>query len=770
MTLKDEDESESGFHVPERGEPAGFISLASHVFIFMDKHLPQLMTLDPLKDEQMKILANIISDLDSSSSSSDNSESETIQRQQQQQNLDDLEYHLSNLYVEFSTTLATFTHNLNFRLSERLKFSLLAYLGVDIKGSKYPLQIPSRTLSVVGKVILTCESMDFTQIWNLAIDALSEEDAENEEDLNVEHAQLLLLLFHSLTLMQKKSILLKTSKSLISAQLGPKNLVKVTRLAQLFEYQLRHLYEPPKELLEQVDSNIFNQYKTAKKSNFLENHEYDQSVRYYQLWNSQYAYTELTPKLDGLAVSFLLGDHENYERIYEAFLGFMGVLDKELDDEMKKFFFRNVWRILQSLPPSKKFFGADNLKFENYDPRRNLQILCLLEKIEIHKSYIQWIKDGLIKQGLTQSKAESLIENFTNSNFSLSLLMNFFEHTQKTAGFLASAGDRIMLDLLTGRAQKLSDGEEISEILSKLLRSTADLVKKLLLSRRDSNSLKNCLAICGKKFDKTSNLSSTIRENLPEDLSKNLKDYEKIGESTLGEISTNTHAILKFHLHKENDLKSAKRLLFILAKLASAKNLNATFLTTDILADFFDLKQNSTTSTLKMYQHCLEKCYEIATATEDVVNPNILIGVAEFIGEKLFEDEVGKTALENFFECNDKLMNILFASDSFKSVEYSSAVFKLFRKLFESDERWIEVSNLARIPGKELDSWLQNLVTFDNRRLLQSLSKFVVKDEDKGEEVAVHLLKCLMPMASKILNASPAEVAQQVLYWIIHIQ
>ena len=60
-----------GVLVPSKGEPAGFISLASHVLIFMNKHL--LTSESPLvkayvrvglSEAQMSSLAAIIVDLD----------------------------------------------------------------------------------------------------------------------------------------------------------------------------------------------------------------------------------------------------------------------------------------------------------------------------------------------------------------------------------------------------------------------------------------------------------------------------------------------------------------------------------------------------------------------------------------------------------------------------------------------------------------------------------------------------------------------------------
>lgn len=107
-------------------------------------------------------------------------------------------------------------------------------------------------------------------IWHRLINTLVDNvvnppptlDVENE-DLNVEHAQLLLFLFHSLNLMQKKSVLLITACGVIKcadvlSNLGasspPKDtqLLHLSRLLLMLEYLVKHLYDAPPYLLEQV--------------------------------------------------------------------------------------------------------------------------------------------------------------------------------------------------------------------------------------------------------------------------------------------------------------------------------------------------------------------------------------------------------------------------------------------------------------------------------------------------------------------------------------
>lgn len=77
-------------------------------------------------------------------------------------------------------------------------------------------------------------------------------------DLNVEHAQLVLILFHSLNFMQKKSVLLVTGSGAVRCSEAVKTpmkdsqLLHLSRLLLLLEYMMKHLYGAPPALLEQV--------------------------------------------------------------------------------------------------------------------------------------------------------------------------------------------------------------------------------------------------------------------------------------------------------------------------------------------------------------------------------------------------------------------------------------------------------------------------------------------------------------------------------------
>lgn len=95
-------------------------------------------------------------------------------------------------------------------------------------------------------------------------------------DLNVEHAQLVLFLFHSLNLMQKKSVLLVTGSGAVrcseavKAPMKDSQLLHLSRLLLLLEYMMKHLYDAHPVLLEQVRLIYF--YYTIFVCKFYELH------------------------------------------------------------------------------------------------------------------------------------------------------------------------------------------------------------------------------------------------------------------------------------------------------------------------------------------------------------------------------------------------------------------------------------------------------------------------------------------------------------------
>ena len=483
-------------------EPAGFISLASHIFIFLNKHIlsnesqyVKKCISSGLKEPQMFVIADIVKDLDlqeynnatvlqcfHSNESNLNCNVHRKDRLNNNGNRTSINQQaLGSLYTEFSTTIATFSHNLLAYgvLTSKLQNSLLAHLSVspwvennsvtDSEGPyfakqgnfEWPLRVNSRTLALLAQVLLlrqnavneessgsrdtasgtllpsvTRQTNTYIVIWEKVLSTLTkcifEEKDKSHEDLNVEHAQLLLMLFHALGLMQKKQVLIFAGNCLIKVasivkcgqsagskmqrRLRTDQVFHVSRLVLLFEYIMTHLYEPPKQLLDQVQSNIFKkQYNPpqagASSTLNLKYHgfktiednvsQYEgkmemKSPSFFNLFalpaensSDQQLQGEgfTTPnKLDGLACSFVLGtpDALQYGQLYQSLIDILQVVhqtctttksekliaaatDRSVnttyEDKVKTFkhlaavqyCFSLTWRLLQSMPPSVEF-------------------------------------------------------------------------------------------------------------------------------------------------------------------------------------------------------------------------------------------------------------------------------------------------------------------------------------------------------------------------------------------------------------------------------
>ena len=113
--------------------------------------------------------------------------------------------------------------------------------------------------------------------------------------------------------------------------------LQITRLVQLFEYMMRNLYEPPKQLLEQVQTNIFKRHSSTFVKFFTSNTRtvgggYLNSQKFYSLYpmaehNNQ---APEVPKLDGLACSFILGtpDSLDYNILYQSLIDLLQVFQR----------------------------------------------------------------------------------------------------------------------------------------------------------------------------------------------------------------------------------------------------------------------------------------------------------------------------------------------------------------------------------------------------------------------------------------------------------
>ncbi|KAL3276929.1 hypothetical protein HHI36_012295 [Cryptolaemus montrouzieri] len=441
--------------VPEKGEANSYISLATNIFSFLNKHFlcsksPFVMRYvkQGLTEQQMIILAAIIRDLDRETS---RTEVGTISVYFGAQ--------LGQLYCEFSGALTRFTHNLithcNFN---SLQTCLLNHLGVSPWNNEaWPLQVYPRTLAVLAQVLLLRpqneKEASVISIWHRLVNTLIENvlntspnvlDADNE-DLNVEHAQVLLYLFHSLNLMQKKSVVLLLAGGILRCSevargpLRDTQLLHLSRLLLLFDYIMKHLYDAPSSLLEQIQWNLFystnlntdkdkennmtrmytswqeieDNYKKSANSD-----EFAMKPRFYVLTSFENNNQD-SPKLDGLACNFILGtpDKLRYPLLLDALIEILNITHVATGPSKMtvlglcatQYCFTICWRLLQLLPPSTTYMEK-LAAGENISPGPLMLNSLIWGPRTNHKNFSRWLKDCLVKQGMYTQHSDKLLK------------------------------------------------------------------------------------------------------------------------------------------------------------------------------------------------------------------------------------------------------------------------------------------------------------------------------------------------------------------------
>lgn len=267
-------------------EPHEYLELSAQIFSFLDKFFSQKhfyiqrYVKAGLSDQQMVLLANILKDLDRDSARGELENVNNIN------NSEVNSWHTA--MIRFSGTVGRYLHNLISAnlVTETLQSNLLQHLGIlpwPTETNVWPLQVYSSTLSVLVQIILLKPAQEkeaaCISVWHRLINTLVEgvcgtsstnPPSDNDyEDLNIEHAQLLLFLFHSLNLMQKKSILLLTAGGIIRCAemcreskggkvLRNSQIMLLSRLLLFLEYLMKHLYNAPPDLLDQVRWNLFS--------------------------------------------------------------------------------------------------------------------------------------------------------------------------------------------------------------------------------------------------------------------------------------------------------------------------------------------------------------------------------------------------------------------------------------------------------------------------------------------------------------------------------
>ncbi|ESP04880.1 hypothetical protein LOTGIDRAFT_156120, partial [Lottia gigantea] len=524
---------DSSYLIPDKREPDGFVSLATSILNFSNTYLINSSDIQvrklfkkSLNEEHAVSLATLIKELDRECTKTGS----------------------DKVFDGISVALAKFNHSLIATecLSEALQSIIsrpLALVGVP------------PNLAVLAEILLLKQQKEREQelpttncdkavieVWTRFLMTLKnsicnfDNKSEQFEDLNVEHIQLLLFLFHSLPLMQKKQLLLNLAQTVITV--AKKDKVKLeesvplplSRLMLIFEYMLHYFYDPPTSLIEKVQWNLFTvytippgqdreSYNLSKSTQFFPCREVEDNFRknltpqeqhevgvlkprFYNLGPGDINNQE-APKIDGFACSFLISNPDvlDYNQLYDSCIALLlagSRCDKAkekltlLDASAMHYHFLLMWRLLSCLPPSieyMKILKEGTLQLGNGHILHNLRWAPRLG----HKNFTTWITDCIVKQGMTTSLSESLlsISNKTSNNmtYDIKLGMSFIKEQLKslpevdkkdilTPSQLPGLSSILMLDAVIAKIQVALDTafNKSESDLHRVMDSAQDLI------------------------------------------------------------------------------------------------------------------------------------------------------------------------------------------------------------------------------------------------------------------------------------------------------
>ncbi|XP_047533883.1 protein purity of essence isoform X2 [Vanessa atalanta] len=490
----------------DKAEPYSYITLATEIFNLLTEEIigegvERLgATSQQLHEAHQALLAALAKDLDRETARTDTGTISPC-----------FGARLGALYASFSSALVRYLHNLQPLLQQQLIST-----GSD-RNNMTPLQVGPRVAKLLGGMVLSKVAADrensILVIWHKIINTLQECALQNQpsqdhdyEDLNVEHAQLLVYLFHSLTLMQKKSVLLMTSNAIIKVvetlgisdrkramNLAPHQFMLTTRLMLLLEYLMKHLYDAPQTLLQQIEWNLViapglaqrssdattTGVKTTTDNGQLKTRIYcevpfielayrtptqdDTSMRprFYALTNAEINNQE-NPKLDGLACNFVLGTPHKlkYPLLLDALLSLLNSAclcdnpqyhNSPAALAAAHYCFQTAWRLVISMPPATPHMDKlqAGIAAELPSPLP-LHALVWAPRADNKKVFNPWLKDALVKQGMYTQYAENLLAGVSascdNIKYTAWLASETMKHLKQN---LTSDGLPSLLDVIS---------------------------------------------------------------------------------------------------------------------------------------------------------------------------------------------------------------------------------------------------------------------------------------------------------------------------------
>lgn len=348
----------------------------------------------------------------------------------------------------FSSMLVKFNHFLiaSKLLSDQKEKMILEFLRVyPGKDSRWKLNVNRRVLNVLFQIILLRQQEErlanvptksyeiIINIWNNVINKLTDRTinfskTENQDDLNVEQAQFLIFMFHSLDPIHRKTILSHLLQCLIKISYHnikeAESVLPLSRLLVLGNNLLLYFYEPSDDLIEHVQHNLFESFNCKESFilfTFYENIDYRMPQKFYWLSKKDFALTtnlSRWPRMDGLARTFITTNKkgidynvffESITKIFDSVIS-CPTVKGNLGQYSIRYALSILWQMLDYLPPSEDFLkhiGRYSLS------KKKPYCKMIITRLQNEK-YRETLSDIVSKQG-SNGKGEVIVnEAFRN--------------------------------------------------------------------------------------------------------------------------------------------------------------------------------------------------------------------------------------------------------------------------------------------------------------------------------------------------------------------
>ncbi|XP_064028194.1 E3 ubiquitin-protein ligase UBR4 isoform X5 [Pogoniulus pusillus] len=440
---------ENGNILASRKDPELFLSLASNILNFLtssmlnsrNNFIRNYLSVS-LTEQHMATLASIIKEVDKDGLKGTSDE-------------------------EFAAALYHFNHSLvtSDLQSPALQNTLLQQLGVaPFSEGPWPLYIHPQSLSVLSRLLLIWQHKASAQgdpdvpeclkVWERFVGTLKQNALQgtlpsDTEDLNVEHLQLLLLIFHNFSERGRRSILMLCIQTVVEltgsmeTQQASVPLL-VARLLLVFDYLLHQYSKAPVYLFEQVQYNLLTppigwvsgSQDSSRRASVPLYHGFKEveenwakhcssdavpQPRFYCILSPEASEDDLN-RLDSTVCEVLFSRTMKYDELYTALTSLLAA-GSQFDTLRRKenknvtaleacalqYYFLILWRILGILPPSKNYMNQLATNSPEMSECDILHTLRWSSRLRI-TSYVTWIKDHLTKQGMKAEHAASLTE------------------------------------------------------------------------------------------------------------------------------------------------------------------------------------------------------------------------------------------------------------------------------------------------------------------------------------------------------------------------